>query len=337
MEKLKLLKQKFAGKQAKDITKLISLVLVTVILLGVAAWAWFATQEKADASGLSISLGASKNLEMSLDGGATWHFGIDLLSADTQQYISEGNRVKDKLNMLDITSDGKTFLRPVFTQTDNVRIPDCTQVWSTPNKNSAYISQNVCFRTNFAGEIYMGAGTEIITSCEKTNNDLVGISPGNKSTYGNFSTDCIVGALRISAVDSSDNLCFTMIPRNDVELVKNGDNYSVLTGINVSDNTSKHTYFASDYLTTQTTTTKADVLTGFSATPENNPKDSTWIADTVYNPDTGYFEGQATINIWLEGCDAETLRALSGGKFNINLEFVAFESEEAANENTQGQ
>ena len=328
MEKLKLLKQKFAGKQAKDMTKLISLVLVTVILLGVAAWAWFATQKKADASGLNITMGTSKNLELSLDKGSTWHYGLDILSADTQEYISEDNKVKDKLLMLDITSDGKTFFRPAFTQTDNIRTPDCTQVWSTPNKNSAYISQLVYFRTTFPAEIYMGAETEIITSCQKTGRDLVGGSARNKSKYGDFSTDCIVGALRISAIDKNNNLLFTAIPRNDIELVVDSNGkYSVNTGSSVSADASKHTYYASDYLTSQKTTTTSNVITSFTATPQNNPGDNTKVADAIYNAETGYYEGYATINIWLEGCDAETRRALSGGKYSINLDFVAIEGE----------
>ncbi len=328
MEKIKLLKNKFATPQAKALTKLISLVLVTVILLGVAAWAWFVSQQEANATGLNVTMGTSKNLELSLDKGATWHYGLDILSTDAQQYISEDNKVKDKLLMLDITSDGKTFFRPVFTQTNNVRIPDCTQVWSTPNKNNAYISQLVYFRTTFPGEIYMGADTEIITSCQKTGRDLVGVSAGNKSTYGDFSTDCIVGALRISAIDKNNNLLFTAIPRSDVELVKDSNgNYSVKTGNAVSPDATKHTYYASNYLTTGQPTTTSNVITSFTATPNYNPGNNTKLTNTVYNPETGYYEGYATINIWLEGCDAEALRALSGGKYSINLDFVAIEGE----------
>lgn len=325
MEKLKRFKQKLATQQGKALTKLISLVLVTVILLGVAAWAWFASQRKADADGLNVTLGTSKNLEISLDGGASYHFGLDLLSEEDQQYIGEGNKIKDKLNMLDITSDGKTFFRPEFTQADSIRTPNCTKTWSTPNKNSAYISQTVYFRTTFPANIYLGADTKITTSCEQQGKSLVGVDSLNKSEGYNFSKDSIVGALRISAVDKDQNLLFTSIPRSDVELVKNDGTYAVNTGTAVSANSKKHVYYASDYLTKKATTTMTNVVTAFTATPESVGGSNTWLAETFFNPNTGYYEGSVAVNIWLEGCDAETLRVLSGGKYNINLDFVAIE------------
>ncbi len=319
IKKLKLNKE-------KPLLKHISLLLASVILLTVAVWAWFAANQNADADGLNVTMASSKNLEISLDGGSTYHYGLDLLSDSDQEFIGESNKIKDKLNMLDITSDGKTFLRPVFTQTDNNRMPDVNQTWSPANKNSAYISQTVHFKTSFPAEIYMGAGTTITTYCEKNELDLVGINAGNKSTYGDFSTDCIVGALRISAVDNKGNLCFTMIPRSDIELIVDNDEYSVVTGDNVSENAKKHTYFASDYLTKQDTTTNDNPLLAFTATSDSKPSASTTkLTETVYNTEKDYYEGVATVNVWLEGCDPETRRALSGGKYNIVLDFVAFE------------
>ncbi len=336
IEKLKLNKD-------KPLLRSVSLLLATFLLLSVAVWAWFSMNETADADGLNITMGTSKNLLISLnrggESGNDYFTGIDLLADGMQQYISEDNRIKDKLNMLDITSDGKTFYRPVFTQESNIRIPDCTQTWSTPNKNVAYISEYISFRTTFPAEIYMGAGTNIITECEQKGNELIGSSASNKSAVGDFSRDCIVGALRISAMDIKGNRLFTMIPRSDVELVKDDNGYSVKTGNPASQNAKEHIYYASDYLTKKATTTlKENVLTEFTATAESKPESGTTkLADTTYNATTGYYEGNATINIWLEGCDPETLRALSGGKYAITLDFVAYDMSETTNSSAAGE
>lgn len=318
------IKEKLKLNKKRPLLRHLSLLLATMMLLSVAVWAWFALQQNADADGLNITMGASKNLDMSLDGGSTFHSSIDLLGDDDQQYIGESNKIKDKLYMYDITSDGDTFWSPKFLeQTSGIRTPDTTTDWSYAVANSAYISETIKFRTTFPADIYMGKNTAITTSATT----LVGATAGNISDSGDFSRDCVVGALRISAVNSDNKLCFVMIPRSDVELVQASDGtFTVSTGDAVSDDAKKHTYYPDNYQSVGTTVTKNDTLLGFTAV-ENGaaPNDSTKIATTVLNPEDGYYYGTATVNIWLEGCDAETRRVLSGGKYNITLDFVAFE------------
>ena len=300
------------------------LLATTIILLCVAVWTWFSTRTTTEATGLQMSMETSSDMSISLDGGATYHPGIDLLDEESQQYIGEQNKIKDRLTMQDITSDGFTFMSPAFTVAGAERIPDVTQNWSPANPNRAYISQTIYFKTNFPAEIYMGNDTRIITRSEAENaplvsndvNDLV-----NPSSYGAFSKDCIVGALRISAINSSNQHCFTMIPRSDIELVSNGNNYAVLLGNDVSANTKSHTYFTS----AKQEACNDFVLTSFPAVEKVKPtSNETMIAKTILNEDGDYI-GVATVNVWLEGCDAEVKRALSGGEFNIILNFVSYE------------
>jgi len=305
--------------------KQIALLCAVLMVLVVAVFGWLSANEgTADATGLSVTMGTSDTMLISLDGGRSFHSNIDLLSEDFQQYISEANSIKDKLSMQDITSDGKTFYRPKFNETDGQRIPDTSENWENASKNRAYITQDVVFRTNKKSNIYMGSDTKIITSCELENKSLVSDNPneiGNKSSAGNFSNDCIVGALRISAIDTSaqGNPCrFVCIPRPDVELVMDGDTITMNTGDNLSGSNEIHTHYDSTYQTSGETIDDWNAITGFNGTQ--------LITTTVYNETTGFYEATATINVWLEGCDPEVTRLLSGGKYKVTFDFISVET-----------
>ena len=311
------------------VLKIVIVSFVAVILCVVAAWSWFNNNRTADASGIEMSMSSGKNLLLSLDNGASYHTTIDLLSDDFQQYISSSNKIKDNLTMLDITSDGKTFLRPTFMQEDGHRLPDTTGIWTTANPNRAYISQTVKFRTNFPADIYMAQGTKVDTHCQTVlESELIGTDCGNKSEFGSYSMDVIVGALRISAIDSNNNRCFTMIPRTDVELRTIRNNIVVRVDDNVSDDVYNHTYYGSDYLNTSEPKSLDDgtLIYEFTAADNAKPTDTTTKIAQTTMVEEGVYEGVATINIWLEGTDPEAHRYFSGGKFSINLDFVAFEN-----------
>ena len=314
----------------RPILRQVCLLAAIVVMLILAAFAWFTSSKgEATANGIKVSIFTGNNLDISLDGGQNFVSGIDLMDADDQQYISDTNKIKGVLSMEDITSDGKYFFRPVFEMDqNNIRTPDTTTNWDEAAKNRAYISQEITFRTNAASDIYIGNSTQIITSAENEGKLLASSDPneiGNKSSNGDFSRDCIVGALRISAVDSSGNMCFVMIPRTDVEFIQNGDNFYVATGENVSNNVFVHEYYSTNYQIdgAPVMLDESKVIHAYSASTDGTISK---IATTVKNNNDGYCYATATINIWVEGCDAEARRALSGGKFNIVLDFMAVES-----------
>lgn len=321
----KLTKRRFLLKQ-------IALLSTTAMILILAVFAWFSSKETADASGLNVTMSSSNNMLISLDDGVTFLNGIDLMDADVQQYISLDNKILDVINMKDITSDGKTFYRPVFLDNANDRTPDTTRNWENETgNNSVYISEKITFRTSVPSDIFIGPDTSITTSAENdklllSSTEPVGI--GNQSGFGNFSKDCIVGALRISAITSEGDLCYVMIPRKDIEMIKTTTDgvtsYSLVTGDKVSSNTKVHEYYyspitpAGDDLYIKTTSD--NVIDAFST-------DVTPIATTTLK-ENGFYEATATVNIWLEGTDPETTRALSGGKYTISLDFIASENNE---------
>ena len=325
MKNFSFIADKLKLNKKRPMLRNLSLLMATVMLFSVAVWAWFVMNQQADADGIMMTVGTGKNLDMSLDNGVSFHNGLDLLSADSQQYIMESNRIKDKLYMYDITSDGDTFWSPKFQeQTDGIRIPDTNKDWTYATPNAAYITENIVFRTTFPAKIYMGKNTIITTS----SSTLVGTNAGNKSDGGDFSRDCIVGALRISAINSDNQLRFVCIPRSDIELYQNGDTFNVRTDSSVTSASKKHTYYPDNYQSTGGTVTNNNTLLGFTAVHDGAiPNDNTEIATTTKSSD-GYYYGSATVNIWLEGCDAETRRVLSGGKYKIALDFVAYEMQE---------
>ncbi len=311
----------------KPVIKHIALLMATLMILVVAVFAWFSYgKTKAEAGDLSISMKMPDSMQISLDGGNNFVIGgIDILSADDQKFIGNSNKIigedgKLLLSMQDITSDGKNFLRPKFNEEDGQSIPDTTQNWDSATKNRAYISQDIIFRTDEPCDIFMGSDTKIITSCEIDKKQLVSDTAseiGNKSTAGNFSNDCIVGALRISVV--SDNECkFVCIPRSDIELVRNANGITINTGDNVSDDAKIHTHYDSTYQTTGDTVDNIDPILAFNGTQK--------IASTtekITRDGKDGYEAKATVNLWLEGCDPEVTRLLSGGKYQVTFDFLA--------------
>ena len=306
--------------------KQISLLCAIMLMLICVVWAWFTTfQGEVEATGLSLTMGASDSMLISLDGGNSFHESIDLLSDADQDKIGESNKIKGKLSMQDITSDGEIFYRPKFNETDGQRIPNTNENWDAANKNVAYISQDIIFRTSKPCNIYMGKGTKIVTSCELTGTKLVSDIPseiGNKSSAGNFSNDCIVGALRISAIDTSDSnepCCFVCIPRSDVEF--DYETKTMNTGDDLSGSNEIHTFYSSTYQTTHSTEEDWNAITAFDGTQLITSTAKKVVRDGV----EGY-EATATINLWLEGCDPEVTRLLSGGKYKVAFDFIGTEN-----------
>ncbi len=308
--------------------KQISLLLATAFILVFAVFAWFTGGEgTAKATGIQVTMKANNNMLISLNGGSDFRPSIDLMAEDDQQYISPENTIKDLLYMRDITSDGLSFFRPAFLDNDSStdRRPDTSKSWDAASDNS-YISLSIVFQTSEASDIFLSDSTNILTSAEKQNLLLSSTEPvdiGNKSDFGNFSNDCIVGALRLSAVNSNNQLVYVYIPRKDIEMTKTitdgVTSYDVKTGSeNVTSNTSVHSYYKS----VSTTSDPYYTLTESSDVVDNLATNTYPIATTTLQ-EGGSYKATATINIWLEGCDPETTRALSKGQYSISLEFTA--------------
>lgn len=326
-EKIKLNKE----PKKRLFLKQVSLLCAILVMLISVVWAWFSVNKgEADASGMNITMGTSDSLLISLNGGSNFTNKINLLSKDedVQAIIGQANNLFDTdgkllLSMQDITSDGQIFFRPKFNEVDGQRIPDTTAEWTHATKNRAYISQNIVFRTTKPCDIYMGSGTAITTSDSVLVSDVTGTIK-NPVSGTNFSKDCIVGALRISAV-ADDECKFVCIPRSDIELDRSGDTPVMLTGNALSGESEIHVYYDSTYQTTGDTVEEWNTVLNFDGTQLITSTNQKVVRTNAEGKDEEGYEATATINLWLEGCDPEVTRLLSGGKYQVTFDFVATE------------
>lgn len=329
MNNTKSLNKKFKTKQFKAVLRLVVLIFTIISLLIGAAWSWFADQKEATASGISMTMQTADFLAVSIDGGQNFYPSIDVLK----------DSMFADLNMKDITGNGITFYKPKFTNSIGNLILDAKSEWPAATPNIDYISLNLTFRSPFSADIYVANGTQVITKCEtvKANgviapSTLLGSDTYNKSSYGDFSKDAIVGALRMSVLNSDNVREFLWIPRPDVLLTVSNDlqNYTLDVGndatsiIDVENRlvTGTHYFYDSNRNPTflDNSLTSSSIFTADVGIPGS---EITKISTASTPTDDGYYIGSATVNIWIEGRDNEARRALSDGEFNILLNFVS--------------
>ncbi|MDP4120329.1 MAG: hypothetical protein Q8876_04630 [Bacillota bacterium] len=296
----------FVQKRNLPLKNLI-LLLVLVISMITAAWAWFISSSTASANGMSVSLQALNNLTVSLD-NTNYYQSVD---------ITKSSSVMQNLDFLDITGDGQTFLRPILNQSTSGASPDTTKTWSAPTAGKEYLSFNVYLRSNTKCSVYLNQGSSVdpVSSTLTWDSSVTDTSSYNPSTYGNFSKDCLVGATRVSVIDASNSLRFVWIPRPDIYLNTSTTPWTVTTGL-----TSGSSFIHQYYDASKTLQTSSKTITSLPTSPDS----TTLVATLSGTPDSsGYYYSNFHVNIWIDGCDAEARRALSGGQFNVNLALKA--------------
>lgn len=320
-------------KTGRMITKNLIILLVLVVVTFISAWSWFTNKTTATADGIDVQCNMPDGVEFAVveKGGTPTEEDFEVNKNSEEPFginKAEENFLQD-LELSELTSDGKTFYRPVLNQTGGIAIPDtrAQTVWNEAIPNDSYISFDIYFRSKTSYPVYLNKGSYIKAQTELEGKDMTGADSGNISTYGNFSKDNVVGALRVSAVDYDTNkLKFLWIPRPDI-LFSSDTGNSVATGV-TSGESYQHFYYLNP-----DSTTKEKELVEF--------KDSTLIKSAL-DPETdiyslpekmllstltekksdGYFYDHVTINIWVDGNDAEARLALVNGQFVINLDLT---------------
>lgn len=282
------------GDRRFVITKNLIMMLVMLVVIFVAIFAWYTSNYKTTAETTSISAQGADNVELALpnnDGSFpisndSWRRKIDFANSG---YLK--NLVKD------ITSGGKQFVVPTFAAakglgegrkvivddvwTDGLSSKEALTNSSTLDDDQYnYISFDFYIRSkqkdiNVTAESFLAAGSELgYQDADHTDEDSKSLK-GNDiyrcSSYGSqkgtenaFSSDAIVGAMRVSLegclVDNvtgsgavkqdgtfnggtwADNseLRFLWLPRPDVYLQTddNSNNWKLYTGIKPSGNSS---------------------------------------------------------------------------------------------------
>lgn len=295
-------------------------VLIIIALTGVISW--FTNKTEATADGINVTCEAPKGLKIAVvrhgdpapkvDDETKWSEGEITLTKEDYPFLKEQS-------IIEITSDGTDFYKPKLTQENGKAKPDTSSVWDVADKDS-YLSIDVYMKTGDDHMVYLNSGTEI----SPISTTLTGEQSGNKSDDGDFSKDCIVGAVRLSTVNSADSKLKNLwIPAPQIHY--DSDKKEVTLG-NTSGDTFKHKYWKvtknSDGKTGKPTGTAPveykDVITN-----TNNDfklgKNYDFAMLTKKQPSDKYASGMTTVNIWVDGEDDEARFAMVGGKFKATI------------------
>ena len=405
-----------AGDRRLVITKNLIMMLVMLVVIFVAIFAWYSNNDTVTASGTTVSAKSADNVELALpnDDGS---FPISNDAWSTELDFAESPYcLKDLVK--DITSGGRQFVVPTFAAakglkdgrtviTDDVWTEGLSSREALTNSSTLdddqynYFSFDFYIRSkqkkiNITAGSFLAAGSELGINADGQIDDppvtkqLKGTNIYRHSSYGKaendseaFSSDAIVGAMRVSLVGAPVNtvnassgeetvgtntLKFLWLPRPDVHLntSDNSDDWTLTTGITNSHELADETYCHSFYVgktvegtsvkkglthniyyddaaytpsdttgmtspdyfyvsngTTNLSTNISCPSLGRSAEVANNaPDTSAQIQFTQGNNNiTGYYVYKYTLNIWIEGEDAEARRSMNNGVFSLELDF----------------
>lgn len=310
------------------------IVLFTVALAGFCGiQAWFTDKSSAEADGINVECQAPDGIKIAV----VKH--NDPAPKDTEYTV--GNITLNKTNckflenlqLTEITGDGTFFRKPALIQSGGQAHVDTKAEWSEPTANEHYLSFDLYIRSKSQyNNISIGKKSTIKPDAPQlTTQDGTGIK--NKSKYGNFSRDSVVGAVRFSVVDyksapPSKKLLWLPAPNilleqtTDVYTLsddkENGDSYS-----HVYYNTKKEkkTVSSTDVDSAFVVNNKGFVDGKFTYELGKNKSiaELKKSSDTDTDPYYGDYGAMVTCNMWIEGEDAEARLALVNGKFKVNL------------------
>lgn len=294
-------------------------VLIILALTGVISW--FTNKTKATADGINVICEAPKGLKIAVvrhgeeapdvNDETQWSEGEITLTKDAYPFLKEQS-------IIEITSDGTYFYKPKLTQENGKAKPDTSSEWDVADKDS-YLSIDVYMKTGEDHMVYLNSGTEI----SPNSTTLTGEQSGNKSDDGNFSKDCIVGAVRLSTVSDDSKLKNLWIPAPQIHY--DSDNKKVTLG-NTSGDTFKHKYWEvtkdSDGKTGKPKGTAPIEYNGVITNTNGKftlGKNYDFAMLTKKQPSDKYASGMTTVNIWVDGEDDEARFAMVGGKFKATI------------------
>lgn len=304
------------------------IVLFTVALAGFCGiQAWFTDKSSADANGINVECQAPDGIEIAVVGHG------DKAPVDSEYKVGKITLNKanckflEKLQLTEITGDGIDFKKPALIQTSVKAQVNQGAEWSDPTANLHYLSFDLYIRAKSQYNISIGKESTIKpVAPQLTSQDGTGIT--NKSKYGNFSRDAVVGAVRFSVVDYTDppSKKLLWLPAPNIFLDQNDDGYTL------SDNKEEGVSYSHVYYDTKKkkhTVSNAEQDAAFVVnkngfdggkfTYELGKNKS--IAELTKSKDSTdpYCSAMVTCNMWIEGEDEEARLALVNGEFKVNL------------------
>lgn len=309
------------------------IVLFTVALAGFCGiQAWFTDKRSAEANGIEVECQAPDGIEIAVVGHDAPVPANDKYTVGNITLNKTNCKFLENLQLTEITGDGTFFRKPALIQSGGQADVDTKAEWSEPTANEHYLSFDLYIRSKSQYNISIGKKSTIKPDAPQlTTQDGTGIK--NKSKYGNFSRDSVVGAVRFSVVDyksapPSKKLLWLPAPNilleqtTDVYTLsddkENGDSYS-----HVYYNTKKEkkTVSSTDVDSAFVVNNKGFVDGKFTYELGKNKSiaELKKSSDTDTDPYYGDYGAMVTCNMWIEGVDAEARLALVNGKFKVNL------------------
>lgn len=294
-------------------------VLIILALTGVISW--FTNKTKATADGINVICEAPDGLEVAIvPHGSNEKLNYQAGKIDLTKCESLSDLFSN-LSFEELTSDGLHFYKPKLNQSGSTVTVDTTDKWLDAEdyayKNHSYgtsipyLSLDIYMRSKNAHTIVLGSDTYIKPNSDKLN----GADSGNKSELGDFSKDCIVGAVRMSTVVGNEPKLWIPAPN----ILYDYDKGTVSTEIKDKNSESfKHKYWKVTDLKPSPNEQEAEgVIVNNNCNYEIGENDALNI-ELLQDVDN-LFKGKFTLNIWIDGEDAEARQAMVGGKFTASI------------------
>ena len=291
-------------------------VLLTLFLLASATAAWIFTNNDVEVDyGSTIQCEAGNSLEISVDGGETWHSSV--------QYSSISPRI------VDISGNGVNLYKPNVITDEGVPQSFVNATPAAQNSEGElvgdYIEIEVMLRSASVMNVYFSGDSSVLPKST---------SSEDKNIYGPFSKDFIAGAVRVAVVEKvngSEELRMIWAPNPKYELYERNSGGGYGFRENGTPESSYSYYVAKNAELTEmgveTVSTKQYVdkqfvvgSTGGDITTSGNSPILT-VLDTKLNPDDQVYTKTITLRIWFEGTDREAHQALSGGWVAMKFKF----------------
>ncbi|MGN1433167.1 MAG: hypothetical protein ACI4XI_05630 [Ruminococcus sp.] len=320
-------------KTIRMITKNLIILLVLVFVTILAMWAWFTSHTEDVADGLNVQCDVPDGIEIAIVApGATptdddYTTSYITLNAENYAFIED-------LVMSEVTSDGKTFYKPALIQSNGVAYADTSADWEKATANENYLSFDLYIRSKTSHTVSLTTSSKFTTLYP---DQMVGENSYNKSTEGDYSRDCIVGAARFSVVDYTDStegeLKLLWIPRPDIYFYSGSGSSGVELDVAETDYdglTYKHNYYeVTDTSKTLKTIDSDSGLDYFETSVKNSENEYVLEEKTVITENLGgrtgddlYYTKCLRCNMWVDGEDTEDRLALVKGKFQIYLDLT---------------
>ena len=340
------MKLKHARKNTVSIslTKNSIVMIIMLIVIVLATMAWFTLSRYSEAVNVVVGTEDTLIIRFAMpeeDGSYPTNENDYFNYLNFQDQMGE-NKV-DKFTQ-EVTGDGINFVIPEFKSGIYPLEVDPNKAGTNATANKDYVSLTFYVRSTkenlfIEKDSYIDTGESPLTRNLYNTNETTAVeSFENASGYGEFSRNAIAGAIRVSLLDvmnvsdpTQDNLKYLWIPRPDLSLVKNNDEYTLFKGVTAGASY-KHTGYVQNGTKTglEEYTTPDDKL--LLPMVRENPDESPIFSEDVKVEATpvevvmnkkAYYMYKFTVNMWLEGSDPESSNPLNGGEFQLHMNFTA--------------